>query len=67
MTDYERGLADAAKICRSVAQSNAPWRGTRFEYPGHLGSFTILNRKERARGAIRCARAIERALEWKDG
>lgn len=54
--DYLRGLADAAKICRAIAREQAPWRTIQCRT-------TNINRRERARAAIRCAMRIDKAKE----
>jgi hypothetical protein len=58
MTEYERGLRDAARVCRTVARAEAPWRKQQYD-DGRLTRSTNVSKRERARGAIRCAIEIE--------
>ncbi len=60
MTEYERGLRDAAQICREQARACLPFRSFSFSWWRKKPQKHInLNMRERARMAIRCAQAIE--------
>lgn len=69
MTDYERGLADAAAICRRVARDFGPvtsWRWSALGIPRTYKSVNI-GRRGKVLGAIRCARSIESASQRQEG
>lgn len=59
MTDYQRGLADAAAACRAEARACWPW----WRWRDGIGRMKSVARWNQARMAIRCARAIEAIKE----
>lgn len=63
MTEYERGLRDAAQMCRDQARACLPIRSFSFFWWSKKPEMRIsIQKKERARMAIRCAQAIEKQL-----
>lgn len=60
MDDYERGIRDAARMCREAARQNViQSRTIIIKY----GKNTNLRKRVAARTAIQCARDIERLLD----
>ena len=69
MSDYERGLADAAAICRKQARACMPFRRFAFQFGPMLPRLvraTNIQKQERARMAIKCARAIDAKRKERD-
>lgn len=63
MTEYERGLRDAAKICREQARTCVPFRVPVFQlgFLPRISEKVFITKEAMARMAVRCARAIENA------
>ena len=64
MSEYQRGLKDAERICLDMAMQNIPFRTIAPRIGGQ--TFVNIAKKARAQTAIRCARNIRTLMDKED-